>query len=111
MLAVQLSAAPRILLFDEPTRGLDYTAKAAFARIIAELSADGRSIVVATHDVEFVAKVADRVIVMAEGEIVSDGSAPEVLGGSPAFAPQVAKILGGGWLTVGEVREALAAAQ
>ena len=111
VLAVQLSAAPRILLFDEPTRGLDYTAKAAFARIIAELSADGRSIVVATHDVEFVAKVADRVIVMAEGEIVSDGSAPEVLGGSPAFAPQVAKILGGGWLTVGEVREALAAAQ
>jgi len=111
VLAVQLSAAPRILLLDEPTRGLDYTAKAAFARIIAELSAEGRSIVVATHDVEFVAKVADRVIVMAEGEIVSDGSAPEVLAGSPAFAPQVAKILGGGWLTVGEVRDALVAAQ
>ena len=49
--------------------------------------------VVATHDVEFVAAVADRVVVMAEGEVVADGPTPEVMAASPAFAPQVAKIL------------------
>ncbi|MEV0675347.1 ATP-binding cassette domain-containing protein [Actinosynnema sp. NPDC050436] len=106
VLAVQLSAAPPVMLLDEPTRGLDYTAKANLARIIADLAAEGRAVVVATHDVEFVATVADRAVVMAEGEIVSDGPTTEVLGGSPAFAPQVAKILGPDWLTVADVRAA-----
>jgi len=107
VLAVQLSAAPRVMLLDEPTRGLDYTAKAALARIVTTLTGEGRAVVVATHDVEFVATVADRVVVMAEGEIVSDGPTVEVLGGSPAFAPQVAKILGPDWLTVADVEAAL----
>ncbi|TWP50731.1 energy-coupling factor ABC transporter ATP-binding protein [Lentzea tibetensis] len=107
VLAVQLSAAPRIMLLDEPTRGLDYTAKAALATMITDLAAEGRAVVVATHDVEFVASVADRVVVMAEGEIVSDGPTGEVLGGSPAFATQVAKIMGESWLTVDDVRSAL----
>lgn len=107
VLAVQLSAAPRIMLLDEPTRGLDYTAKAALAQMIAALTAEGKAIVVATHDVEFVATIAHRVIVMAEGEVVSDGPTGEVLGGSPAFATQIAKILGEPWLTVEEVRSAL----
>ncbi|MFD7660150.1 ABC transporter ATP-binding protein [Actinosynnema sp. NPDC059797] len=108
VLAVQLSAAPRVMLLDEPTRGLDYAAKDALARMIGTLTAEGRSVVVATHDVEFVARVADRVVVMAEGEVVSDGPTAEVLGGSPAFAPQVAKVLGPDWLTVDDVRAALA---
>lgn len=108
VLAVQLSAAPRIMLLDEPTRGLDYTAKAALGQMIATMVADGRAVVVATHDVEFVATVADRVVVMAEGKIVSDGPTVEVLGGSPAFATQVAKILGPDWLTVDDVEAALA---
>ncbi|WP_228083102.1 ABC transporter ATP-binding protein [Streptomyces profundus] len=107
VLAVQLSAVPRIMLLDEPTRGLDYTAKAALGVMVRELAREGRAVVVATHDVEFVATVADRVIVMAEGEIVSDGPTVEVLGGSPAFAPQVAKILGEDWLTVDEVAATL----
>jgi energy-coupling factor transport system ATP-binding protein len=107
VLAVQLSAAPDVMLLDEPTRGLDYTAKAALATMIAGLTAEGRAVVVATHDVEFVATVADRVVVMAEGEIVSDGPAVDVLGGSPAFAPQVAKIMGEDWLTVDDIRAAL----
>ena len=47
----------------------------------------------ATHDVELVADVAHRVVVLAEGEVVADGPTNEVLTGSPAFAPQVAKIL------------------
>lgn len=107
VLAIQLTAAPSIMLLDEPTRGLDYTAKAAFAHIIAGMAAEGRCVVVASHDVEFVATVADRVLVMAQGDIVSDGPAADVLGGSPAFAPQVAKILGPDWLTVAEVTTAI----
>jgi energy-coupling factor transport system ATP-binding protein len=109
VLAVQLTATPRVMLLDEPTRGLDYHAKRQFTEIIAELAAAGRSVVVSTHDVEFVAGVADRVVVLAEGEIVADGPCADVVVSSPAFAPQVAKILHPQpWLTVAEVREALA---
>src|SRR5699024_9735414 len=107
VLAVQLAGAPRVLLLDEPTRGLDYTAKAALAEVVQGLSARGHAVVVATHDVEFVASVANRAMVMAEGEVIAQGSAVEVLGGSPAFAPQVAKILGPPWMTVDEVRQVL----
>ncbi|MBA2551404.1 MAG: ATP-binding cassette domain-containing protein [Nocardioidaceae bacterium] len=108
VLAVQLIAAPSVMLLDEPTRGLDYAAKAAFARIIDELAAQGHSVVLASHDVELVAEVADRVVVMSEGDVVADGTTVHVLSGSPAFAPQVARILGAGpWLTVNDVERAL----
>jgi energy-coupling factor transport system ATP-binding protein len=107
VLAVQLSAAPGVVLLDEPTRGLDYAAKAELAAIVAGLSAEGRAVVVATHDVEFAATTADRVVVMAEGEIVSDGPARDVLSASPAFATQVTKILGEPWTTVADVEAAL----
>jgi energy-coupling factor transporter ATP-binding protein EcfA2 len=108
VLAVQLIAAPRVMLLDEPTRGLDYGAKAALAQILELLCAEGKAVVVSTHDVEFVAGVADRVVVLADGEIVTDGAAIEVLAGSPSFAPQVAKILAPQpWLTVAQVHTAL----
>ncbi|MDP9221468.1 MAG: ATP-binding cassette domain-containing protein, partial [Actinomycetota bacterium] len=108
VLAVQLIAAPRVMLLDEPTRGLDYGAKAELAQILDLLCAEGKAVVVSTHDVEFVAGVADRVVVLADGEIVTDGAAVEVLAGSPSFAPQVAKILAPQpWLTVAQVRTAL----
>ncbi|GGZ29936.1 cobalt ABC transporter ATP-binding protein [Streptomyces inusitatus] len=111
VLAVQLGAAPGTVLLDEPTRGLDYRAKARFTEIVRRLAAEGRAVVVATHDVEFVAGAADRVIVMAEGEIVADGPTAEVVVSSPAFAPQVAKVLAPDpWLTVEQIAAALAAA-
>jgi energy-coupling factor transporter ATP-binding protein EcfA2 len=108
VLALLLTARPRVVALDEPTRGLDYTAKEQLAGIISALAAAGHGVIVATHDVEFVASVADEVVVMAGGEVVSAGGTAEVLAESPAFAPQVAKILGAGWLTVDQVREALA---
>ncbi|MFN8052664.1 MAG: ATP-binding cassette domain-containing protein [Acidimicrobiales bacterium] len=108
VLAIQLVAAPGVLLLDEPTRGLDYGAKAALAALLAELAAAGRAVVVATHDVEFVASVADRTILMAQGEIVADGATAAVISASPMFAPQVSKILAPqAWLTVEEVSDAL----
>ena len=106
VLAIVLTSEPRVVALDEPTRGLDYPGKAALAEILATLTAQGRAVLVATHDVEFVAQVADRVVVLAEGEVVSEGPTARVVAESPAFAPQVHKILGSPWLTVAQVREA-----
>lgn len=108
VLAVQLTSAPRVVLLDEPTRGLDYVAKERLAAVLATLVGEGRAVVVATHDVEFVAAVADRVIVLSEGEVVADGPTAAVVVASPAFAPQVAKVLHPApWLTVDDVTAAL----
>ncbi|WUO44725.1 ATP-binding cassette domain-containing protein [Streptomyces goshikiensis] len=108
VLAIQLSAAPRVLLLDEPTRGLDYQAKNELIRIVDDLAAEGRAVVISTHDVEFVARAADRVVVMAEGDIVADGPTTEVIVASPVFAPQTAKILSPlPYLTVAQVASAL----
>ncbi|MFG3099047.1 ABC transporter ATP-binding protein [Streptomyces sp. NPDC048182] len=108
-LAVVLAARPPLLLLDEPTRGLDYAAKARLAGILRTLAAEGHAIVLATHDVELAAELADRVVLLAEGEVIADGPAAEVVTASPSFAPQVAKVLAPQrWLTVAHVREALA---
>ncbi len=108
VLAIQLTSSPAIVLLDEPTRGLDYEAKDHLAAALRTLASEGHAIVVATHDVEFVASVADDVMVMSEGEVVADGPTAEVIASSPAFAPQVAKILAPDpWLTVAQVRDAL----
>jgi energy-coupling factor transport system ATP-binding protein len=105
VLAVQLVAAPKVMLLDEPTRGLDYPAKHHLSETVRDLAHQGHAVVVATHDVEFAAQIADRVLVMAGGEIVADGPAPEVLAASPAFAPQIAKVLAPlPLLTVADVR-------
>ena len=102
-LSLVLVARPPVLLLDEPTRGLDYAAKHALAQILRDLAADGRAVLVATHDVEFVAQCADDVVVLAEGEVVSSGPVRRVVAESPAFAPQVTKVLGPPWLRVDEV--------
>ncbi len=110
VLAIQLTASPAVVLLDEPTRGLDYGAKANLAAVLRELTDRGRSVMVSTHDVEFVASCADRVVVLAEGEVVADGRTTEIVVASPAVAPQVAKILAPlRWLNVGQVRDALVA--
>ncbi len=108
-LALILVADPPVLLLDEPTRGLDYDAKHALAEILGDLAASGKAILVATHDVEFVAQIADHVVVLADGEVLSHGPTRDVVAESPAFAPQVMKVLGPPWLTVDEVRKALLA--
>jgi energy-coupling factor transport system ATP-binding protein len=108
VLAIQLAAAPDVVLLDEPTRGLDHTAKQELAAALQRLSAGGAAVLLATHDVEFVAAAAHRVVVMAAGDVVADGPTDEVIVASPIFAPQVAKILAPApWLTVDQVRDAL----
>ena len=106
-LALVLVARPGVVLLDEPTRGLDYAAKEALSGILRRLADEGRAVLVATHDVEFVARAADEVVVLAEGEVVSSGPVRRVVAESPAFAPQVTKVLGPPWLRVDEVVAAL----
>ncbi|MFN8146705.1 MAG: ATP-binding cassette domain-containing protein [Candidatus Nanopelagicales bacterium] len=110
-LAVVLASEPPVLLLDEPTRGLDYAAKQRLVTTLRDLAADGHCVVLATHDVELAAEVATRVVVIAEGEVVADGPATDVVVGSPMFAPQVSKVMAPQpWLTVAEVRAALVVA-
>jgi energy-coupling factor transport system ATP-binding protein len=103
-LAVILTASPGLILLDEPTRGLDYPAKARLVTILRDLAAAGHGIVLATHDVELAAEVSDRTVVLADGTVVADGPSREVVTHSPVFAPQVAKILSPlPYLTVADV--------
>ncbi|MFF0005605.1 ABC transporter ATP-binding protein [Streptomyces tibetensis] len=107
-LAVVLTARPPLLLLDEPTRGLDYAAKARLVAVLRALAAEGHAIVLATHDVELAAEIAHRVVLLAEGEVIADGSTADIVVSSPSFAPQVTKILAPQhWLTVSQVRAAL----
>lgn len=107
-LAVVLTARPPLLLLDEPTRGLDYAAKARLVSVLRGLAAEGHAIVLATHDVELAAEIAHRVVLLAEGDVIADGPTAHIVVSSPSFAPQVTKILTPQqWLTVTEVREAL----
>jgi energy-coupling factor transport system ATP-binding protein len=109
-LALVLAPEPPLLLLDEPTRGLDYRAKEHLASRLRLLAAKGHCVVVATHDVELVAEVADRVVVLADGEVITDGPARSVVCHSAGLASQVSRILApADWLTVEEVAVALAA--
>ena len=109
-LAVQMTGEPAVLLLDEPTRGLDYAAKAALGRLLRRSAARGQAIGLATHDVEFAAQFADRAVVLAQGEVIQAGPIGDVLAASATFAPQVAKIMAPEpWLTVSAVAAGLEA--
>lgn len=107
-LGVVLSARPKILILDEPTRGLDYSAKSSLIASLRQFAQNGCAILIATHDVELVAELTSRTIFIADGDIVADGTTVDVLLSSPAFAPQVAKIMAPApWLTVKDVLSSL----
>jgi energy-coupling factor transport system ATP-binding protein len=100
---------PRLLLLDEPTRGMDYPAKRELVRLLREWQAEGAGILLVSHDVELIAQAADRVVVLDRGEVVADGSPLDVLADSPPFSPQIARLFpGAGWLTVDDALAGLA---
>ncbi len=103
-LAAMMVTAPRAVLLDEPTRGLDYRAKARLSGLIRRLRAENRAVLLVTHDVELAAGTADRVMVMEDGVLIAQGSPEEVLSQSDTFVPQMAQLFPGrGWLTVSDV--------
>jgi energy-coupling factor transport system ATP-binding protein len=108
-LSVVLSSNPTVLILDEPTRGLDYEAKNELTRMLIHFASTfGKAVLLATHDVELVAELASRVVFIADGDIVADGTTLDVLLSSPAFAPQVAKVMSPQpWLRVKDVVAAI----
>ena len=91
-LASVLVAKPKLLLLDEPTRGLDYHLKRELGNILLQLQAEGTAVLLVTHDVEFAAEFARDVILMAEGTIIDTGSKYDVLTRSTFYSPQVNKL-------------------
>jgi len=109
-LAAILVAHPDLILLDEPTRGLDYAQKRGLSDLLRGMKAEGRTVLMATHDVELAAACADRVILMAEGEVVVDGPAREVMSDSQVFASQINKLFRDPrYLVVDDVLRALVA--
>ncbi len=107
-LAAILVAQPQIILLDEPTRGLDYVQKRNLAALLLSFKAEGRTVVMATHDVELAAACADRVVLMGEGQIVVDGPARDVMSDSQVFASQINKLFRDpNYLVVDDVLRAL----
>jgi energy-coupling factor transport system ATP-binding protein len=104
--AIAATCAP-VLLLDEPTRGLDVASKRRLIAFMRAHAAGGGAVMFATHDVELAAEVAGRVVMLASGEIIADGPPADVLGDSPVFAPQMARVFGPGWLTPEEVAAAV----
>jgi energy-coupling factor transport system ATP-binding protein len=87
---------PGLVCLDEPTRGMDRARKEELAEWAGGLSERGTAVVIATHDVEFAASFAERVVLLGEGELIADGTTGEVLSGGWYFATEVARILGSG---------------
>jgi energy-coupling factor transporter ATP-binding protein EcfA2 len=87
---------PGAVCLDEPTRGMDPARKRELGEWILELAQGGAGVLVATHDVEFAARFARRVVLLGDGGVLADGPADEVLSGGWYFATEVARILGEG---------------
>ena len=90
--------APAVVCLDEPTRGMDRAAKGELAARLGAFAAGGAAVIVATHDAEFAAGFAGRVVLLADGRVIADGGVAEILSGGWYFATETARILGGGAL-------------
>jgi len=88
-------AEPVVLALDEPTRGMDRAAKVELAAELRRRASAGQAVIVATHDPEFAAACARRAILLADGRVIADGAAAELLAGGWYFATETARILRG----------------
>jgi energy-coupling factor transport system ATP-binding protein len=97
-LASILAWNPKILMLDEPTIGQDHRQKEKLLQFILQMKAQRKTIIIVTHDVEFVAECSPRVMLMREGRIVADGEArkvladPEILTQASIVPPQITQI-------------------
>ncbi|HEY7199113.1 MAG TPA: ATP-binding cassette domain-containing protein [Candidatus Dormibacteraeota bacterium] len=108
-LAAVLPGTPALVLLDEPTRGMDGAARSALRGLLAHLRQAGAAIVLATHDADLAAEVADRVILVADGGARDLGPPDAALSGDSPLATQVGRLYPGGPVTVEGVLERLPA--
>jgi energy-coupling factor transport system ATP-binding protein len=86
---------PAVLALDEPTRGMDRETKAQLASELRLRAGRGQAVIVATHDPEFAAACARRAVLLADGRVIADGPAPDLLAGGWYFATETSRVLGG----------------
>jgi energy-coupling factor transport system ATP-binding protein len=91
-LASILAADPRLILLDEPTRGLDYELKGKLGEILLDLQKNGKALLVVTHDVEFAAEYAQEIVLLSQGSIIAKGSKYDMLTRSTFYSPQISKL-------------------
>jgi energy-coupling factor transport system ATP-binding protein len=101
-LAAVMVTRPSVLLLDEPTLGMDPLAQADLRRLIRDRAADGAGVLVASHDVEFIAAVADRVVVLHGGRVAAEGPTDETLFTQPGFRTALQTLTGMPWPAVAE---------
>ena len=106
-LASVMVQGPQLLLLDEPTRGVDYGLKAVLGKLLRKVAAEGTAVLMVTHDVEFAAEYADRIVMLFDGRIACDGPKHEVLCSSMFYAPQLSRLFQGICSSVLTLREAL----
>jgi energy-coupling factor transport system ATP-binding protein len=110
-LEVVLAGEPAaVVLLDEPTRGMDRLHKDELAARTGELANAGAAVIVATHDTEFAASLADRIVLLGQGVVIADGSPHDVLAGGRHFSTEVARVTGGAALLPDEGARVLARA-
>jgi len=114
-LASVVAAHPRVLVLDEPTRGLEHERKSTLMRFLKRYAAEGRAVVLVTHDVETAAEYADRVLLLQDGVIAGDGDPHDVLPRSEVFRPEICRLAltglmigGGSVITVDDLLGVLA---
>jgi energy-coupling factor transporter ATP-binding protein EcfA2 len=106
-LAATLAGRPLLALLDEPTRGMDLRARRSLGRVVRSMADSGASVVIATHDVDLAAEVADRVLLIEGGRVTELGAPTEAFAAGSAWATQIARLLPGGPVTVPDALEQL----
>jgi energy-coupling factor transport system ATP-binding protein len=84
---------PGLVALDEPTRGMDRGRKEDLVVLVDRLAGQGAAILIATHDVEFAAEFAARVVLLGDGVVIADGPSADILSGGWYFATEVARVL------------------
>jgi energy-coupling factor transport system ATP-binding protein len=104
-LAAIMIVKPNLVLLDEPTRGLDYNAKLALSNLIKDWAHQGVAIILVTHDVEFAATLADRVIILENGQVIFNGHPISAFSKFQAYQTQTARLFPDrGWITPEDIR-------
>ena len=107
-LAKILATKPRILLMDEPTKGLDAVKKRDFITLLKKLKSEDVTLIIVTHDVEFAAMCADRCALFFRGDIVSVGTPRDFFSGNSFYTTAASRMSKGYFqnaVTVGDIVE------
>ena len=97
---------PELIILDEPTRGLDQITKNALLTLLLDWNHNGKTILLVTHDVEFAAAFASRILIIEDGKMIDQGDPREIMRIHPRYTPQIARLYPHtNWLTLNDLLE------